>query len=329
MNSVHRNTSSQQSNVFLDMISDTTMHDVEEVQDDTSADTQRGTLVGGGPIVPGVAFRQARAASSQQAPAVPPPRQERDSSDSPSSSPSPSPRPAVESSSPVEVLDLDETGEVEILQAQPKVIPARATSAKKGGNKGPSRTHVSSSSSSSSNASTTQVHATEVLDQTDMPLVITFDSLRSRQGHHQVNVDLSLWLRHEAKDKMRLEVDQAKECKHLDASVPQQPNWWDCGIYVIHFFEQFASDPRAALQELKRCNPNAAFWRASQVTNQRQRWKQLIQKLSGPWLERRKQAQEEECLRRQEEEANGGAVASDDDYEMVVDLDESQEKSHP
>lgn len=224
------------------------------------------------------------------------------------------------------MLDLDEAEEVEVVRAQPRCTSPRTTPAKNSGTPGPSRTHVSSSSSSNSKLSTAQLQATQILEQTDVPIVITFDSLRNRQGHHQVNVELSLWLRYEAKDKLRLEVVQAKQCKYLDASVPQQPNWWDCGIYVIHFFERFASDPEAALQVLKRCDPNAAFWRASQVTGQRQRWKQLIQKLSGPWLERRKQVHEEERLRRQEEEANGEAVASDDVCEMIINPDGSLEK---
>ena len=33
------------------------------------------------------------------------------------------------------------------------------------------------------------------------------------------------------------------EAKHIDAAVPRQPNFSDCGIYLVHFMERFFSDP--------------------------------------------------------------------------------------
>ncbi|KDN49906.1 hypothetical protein K437DRAFT_207870, partial [Tilletiaria anomala UBC 951] len=75
--------------------------------------------------------------------------------------------------------------------------------------------------------------------------VITFDSLKSGGGqkHARVAKNLSFWLRCEARVKKDVEVNERLSCEHVDAYIPQQSNFSDCGVYVIHFFERFASDP--------------------------------------------------------------------------------------
>ena len=93
----------------------------------------------------------------------------------------------------------------------------------------------------------------ERMSQSEVPIVITFDSLKKGNNgkvHAKVAKELSAWLRFEAKEKMNVEVDDRVVCEHVDAVVPQQPNYSDCGIYVIHYFERFASDPAEALQTI-------------------------------------------------------------------------------
>lgn len=36
----------------------------------------------------------------------------------------------------------------------------------------------------------------------------------------------------------------------LRAQVPPQPNYCDCGVYLLHFVEQFMSDPETFSQQI-------------------------------------------------------------------------------
>lgn len=146
------------------------------------------------------------------------------------------------------------------------------------------------------------------LDQTSLPLVITFDSLRDQRGHQKVNQHLSAWLRYEAEDKHGTRIRPDVSCAYLDAIIPQQPNWWDCGIYVIHFFERFVSDPSQAMKQLRAADPSRAFWRANEVHGKRRFWLDLIRELSGPWLERY----------RAEQMRSNELDGSDEEVEMVA-----------
>ncbi len=100
--------------------------------------------------------------------------------------------------------------------------------------------------------STRQIKAREKLQQQERPVVITFDSLRKGggSGHIKVARELSFWLRCEAEKKANIAVDESFVCDYIEAAIPQQPNYSDCGLYVIHFFERFASNPNKALVEL-------------------------------------------------------------------------------
>lgn len=128
-----------------------------------------------------------------------------------------------------------------------------------------------------------QDKARDALDQDELPVVITFDSLRGRNGHQKVNRDLSSWLRQEALNKAGV-ILPTVDCKYLDAILPQQPNWWDCGIYVIHFFHRFALDPPGALQAVRNADDRDPFWHAEDVQDKRMEMRSLINTLSAPWL---------------------------------------------
>ncbi|CCM02457.1 uncharacterized protein FIBRA_04556 [Fibroporia radiculosa] len=68
--------------------------------------------------------------------------------------------------------------------------------------------------------------------------VFIFDSLGSR--HPQAGKTLSRYLQLEAKDKKGI---NASEAKWKNALVPSQPNYCDCGVYVLHFVRQFLRAP--------------------------------------------------------------------------------------
>ncbi|KAF8916981.1 hypothetical protein CPB85DRAFT_231712 [Mucidula mucida] len=69
--------------------------------------------------------------------------------------------------------------------------------------------------------------------------ILTFDSLGSPHPK-AVNI-LTAYLCMEAQDK--LQMANTSKAVGKTASVPVQPNFCDCGLYLIHFVETFMSDP--------------------------------------------------------------------------------------
>ncbi|KTW32655.1 SUMO protease ULP2 [Pneumocystis jirovecii RU7] len=76
------------------------------------------------------------------------------------------------------------------------------------------------------------------------PVIIIFDSLG---GQHNITLrNLRDYLYEEAKDKQDLELNRA-DIAGIHAKVPQQSNYCDCGVFLLHYVEQFLNDPDRVL----------------------------------------------------------------------------------
>ncbi|KAG5439482.1 hypothetical protein PCANB_002056 [Pneumocystis canis] len=76
------------------------------------------------------------------------------------------------------------------------------------------------------------------------PIIIIFDSLG---GQHNITLkNLRDYLYEEAKDKRDLELNKA-DIVGIHAKVPQQSNYCDCGVFLLHYVEQFLNDPDKVL----------------------------------------------------------------------------------
>ncbi|CAE6421297.1 unnamed protein product [Rhizoctonia solani] len=81
------------------------------------------------------------------------------------------------------------------------------------------------------------------------------------------------------------------EDKHL--SVPVQPNWCDCGVYLLHYVEVFYRNPLEiiALPPGKKRKPKEVgnryneLWKTDQVKEKRGTFRQKLHELSAKWLE--------------------------------------------
>ena len=69
--------------------------------------------------------------------------------------------------------------------------------------------------------------------------VFTFDSLGTQ--HNKACKLLSQYIMAEAREKKGF--DNPSEAKGKKAQVPVQPNYCDCGLYLLHFAKMFLSDP--------------------------------------------------------------------------------------
>ncbi|KZT09310.1 cysteine proteinase [Laetiporus sulphureus 93-53] len=160
--------------------------------------------------------------------------------------------------------------------------------------------------------------------------IFTFDSLGTR--HPQAIKTLTQYLQMEARDKKGIEV--TREVMGRNALVPMQPNYWDCGIYVLHFVRMFLSDPDAYFQLITAftkqkdysAEERAEHWKASHVNVKRIReeLKERIAELSETWKSDRALREEQ---RKREAEASAASL-SDEDEVIIEDVTHRKAKSH-
>ncbi|TCD69028.1 hypothetical protein EIP91_009091 [Steccherinum ochraceum] len=127
----------------------------------------------------------------------------------------------------------------------------------------------------------------EVLDtDAQRPFVFTFDSLGSK--HPKAANVLSEYLAMEAKDKKGIE--QTTSPKSRTALVPYQPNYCDCGIYVLHFVKMFMGDPLKFMRIAQTRTSGKysavdrnADWDSAAIAGLRDSLTQRTLELSGEW----------------------------------------------
>ena len=119
--------------------------------------------------------------------------------------------------------------------------------------------------------------------------VMVLDSLGITHG--PVKTALRDYLRLEARDKghVRPDVDLKRlgDPLHVDVRVPDQPNFSDCGIYLLHYFDRFFSDPvlfteisLAARRNSRTEVPIHDAWRSEEVTGKRTWWASIVTDLA-------------------------------------------------
>ncbi|WFD30908.1 hypothetical protein MSPP1_001932 [Malassezia sp. CBS 17886] len=118
--------------------------------------------------------------------------------------------------------------------------------------------------------------------------VLVLDSLGS--SHGPVKTVLRDYLRLEARDKHRVppdtDVRMLGDPVHVDVRVPTQPNWCDCGVYLLHYVERFFSDPARFVEIALASRKGSACagdthgdWRADDAHHKRQWWRARLEEL--------------------------------------------------
>ncbi|KAF5382633.1 hypothetical protein D9615_003013 [Tricholomella constricta] len=150
--------------------------------------------------------------------------------------------------------------------------------------------------------------------------IFTFDSLGSR--HPQAIKLLSRYLKKEAQDK--LNKTDLSDAVGKQALVPVQPNFCDCGLYLLHFAETFMSDPERYCQVIKARSKGTMNltrqddWKAELTGDMRERLADEIKQLSVEWKQER--TMKEEAKRKEAAERTGPielAESSDDEVDIV------------
>ncbi|KAL4952152.1 hypothetical protein BDW69DRAFT_168418 [Aspergillus filifer] len=85
---------------------------------------------------------------------------------------------------------------------------------------------------------------------TCQPIVITFDSLN--QGRSSTISALREYLFAEAKSKRGIEINKTLIKGMTAKEIPEQPNFSDCGLYLLAYVEKFVQDPDVFVRKLLR-----------------------------------------------------------------------------
>ncbi|KAK0464630.1 uncharacterized protein EV420DRAFT_1638178 [Desarmillaria tabescens] len=125
-----------------------------------------------------------------------------------------------------------------------------------------------------------------VVDDRPSTYIFTMDSLGSR--HPRVITVLGNYLRLEAIDKKGIENSSKPIGKQ--ALVPVQPNFCDCGIYLIHFAQTFMSDPAryCSIITAPKGKDNLqkdrkVVWKAEDIGGMRENLRDQLLELSKEW----------------------------------------------
>ncbi|KAK7056988.1 hypothetical protein VNI00_002706 [Paramarasmius palmivorus] len=149
--------------------------------------------------------------------------------------------------------------------------------------------------------------------------IITLDSLGTQ--HRKVCRVLGEYLKLEAKDKHQNENTTKPISK--SASVPPQPNFSDCGLYLLHFARVFVEKTDYLMRVIQRGHRTVAErrqdWNESDVASQRERLAEKIRELSKPWKEQRMAQLEEEKKKKAKTDAEQ-AVAVEDSSDSDLDI---------
>lgn len=128
------------------------------------------------------------------------------------------------------------------------------------------------------------------------------------------------------------------------ATVPEQPNFCDCGVYLIHAFKMFFTDPesmtqwilvrprsealmvrtsREGLQEKNNSDEAAKVWDSESVRSMRQEMRMVVESLREPYRKHKAKRDEEAAeakRKRQEEKAQKKANGSGAEDRMDEDI---------
>ncbi|KAJ3347398.1 hypothetical protein GGF32_006925, partial [Allomyces javanicus] len=174
----------------------------------------------------------------------------------------------------------------------------------------------------------------------DEPCILLLDSLSSGRPKQKTIDALEAYLKHEAATRgYRLHPNWAKPTRggtspawphRLAAPCPQQPNSWDCGIYVLHFVERILVDADRILPLLvstrteagvllslfhdERPPPENDPWRIDQIETKRLTLMRLILGLADEYIEYRKK----HGIDDPDSTVNAMMDAADDDDDDVI-----------
>ncbi|KAG6850345.1 hypothetical protein H0H93_014618 [Arthromyces matolae] len=191
---------------------------------------------------------------------------------------------------------------------------------------------VSASTSMSELSNGSDANPTVPLDNPDRTFIFTFDSLGTDRP---ATIErLANYLKKEAQDK--LQKSDTNDPVGMKAQVPVQPNFFDCGLYLLHFTDVFMSDPEKYSRIIRarqekgvpvRSRSRELDWKYNPSMNLREQWRLKIDQLSAEWKKDRIAKEEAKRKEAAENPAVEVIPSSDDDIDIVSTSISTQSKT--
>ncbi|KAF8895469.1 hypothetical protein BD779DRAFT_1499711 [Infundibulicybe gibba] len=147
--------------------------------------------------------------------------------------------------------------------------------------------------------------------------IFTLDSLGS--GHTQAINQLSRYLKMEASTKLMLK--DTGDPRGKKAIVPSQPNYCDCGLYLVHLAKTFMSDPAKYCEFIttpRKKTPSRdermEIWKGESLSAMRDDLANKIRTLSAEWKKHKQKAKQKE-----EGKIEVDVIESSDDEVDIID----------
>ncbi|KAF9906321.1 hypothetical protein EC991_000809 [Linnemannia zychae] len=122
--------------------------------------------------------------------------------------------------------------------------------------------------------------STTPVDVTTHPYIIVLDSLGG--NHPTVFKALRLYLQHELLARKSIKRTLTiNDITGKYAKPPQQQNFSDCGLYLLHYAEVFLRNPDVLLDEIVNRNPeHEKYWMAEELPNKRDYYRDVVVQLA-------------------------------------------------
>lgn len=138
------------------------------------------------------------------------------------------------------------------------------------------------------------------------PMVVTLDSLGGQ--HSVVNTALKIYLQHEIEAKKGLRVEAPATFGTTAKDIPTQPNFTDCGVYLLGYMREFMKDPHKFTKNI--LQREARDWDVEAPTL-RNEIRDLIFKLQEDYQrEQERKRRERAQVQRQKQKPQGQAMTS-------------------
>ncbi|KAL1867106.1 hypothetical protein Daus18300_006505 [Diaporthe australafricana] len=138
------------------------------------------------------------------------------------------------------------------------------------------------------------------------PMVVTLDSLGGQ--HSVVNTALKIYLQHEIEAKKGLRVEAPATFGTTAKDIPTQPNFTDCGVYLLGYMREFMKDPHKFTRNI--LQREARDWDVEAPTL-RNEIRDLIFKLQEDYQREQEQKRRERAqAKRQKQKPQGQAMTS-------------------
>lgn len=115
-------------------------------------------------------------------------------------------------------------------------------------------------------------------------LIFIYDSLQTKLQYRDLCKNLREYIVAEANDKLKVTIDKARIISR-SVPVPQQTNYSDCGIYLIHYIELFLKDPNRCVDLMVESNPQSdksldQYWTPELLIDKRTHLRNYLYKLA-------------------------------------------------